>query len=76
MQRAVAGSFGLRFSVIALLLAPFMYWIFRCERRKELHKLSQVTICPQCDKAGDGNAGGTCQCGGKFVPASTLKWVE
>ncbi len=61
---------------IVLITAPFAYWLFRREKRSELKKIQQRTICAQCDTADSGNAGVSCQCGGSFVLSSTMKWVE
>ncbi len=66
----------LEFPTVVLITAPFAYWLFRHEKRSELRKIQQRTICPQCDTGGTGNAGASCPCGGSFVSTSTMKWVE
>jgi hypothetical protein len=76
VQREVTGSFLLRLPMFGLLAAPFAYWIFRRESKKELARIICRTVCPQCDTAGSGNAGSTCKCGSSFVRSSTMKWVE
>ncbi|MDR3458527.1 MAG: hypothetical protein P4N60_13840 [Verrucomicrobiae bacterium] len=76
VQSDVSGSFWLRLPIFGLVAAPIAYWIFRHERRKELTKIARRTICPKCDTPADGNPGANCQCGGSFVPASTVRWVE
>lgn len=75
-QREVSGSFWLRLPVFGLVAAPFAWFIFRHERKKELARIARRTICPQCDAAAEGNEGAACRCGGLFVPSSTMKWVE
>lgn len=76
IQRNVSGDFWLRLPLFGLISAPFAYWVFRRERQNELTKNTRRTICPKCDTGADGNAGATCKCGGTFVSASALKWVE
>ncbi len=75
-HRNVNGSFWVRFPIFAVLAAPFAYWVAGRESKKELEKIKRRTICPSCDIAGHGNAGTECQCGGKLVPQSTMKWIE
>ena len=75
VKREVSGGFWLRLPLFGLVAAPFAYWIFQRERRKELAKIARRTICPACDTAADGNAGAACQCGGSFVLTSTMKWT-
>ena len=74
-QRDVSGSFWLRLPLFGLITAPFAYWLFRHERRRELAKIAQRTICPGCDRAAEGNAGAACPCGGSFVLSSIMKWI-
>ena len=76
MQKEISGSFWMRLALFGLITAPFFYWIFRYERRKELAKIKLRTVCPQCDTPASGNAGTACKCGGSFVLTSTMKWVE
>ena len=76
IQRNVSGGFWLRLPIFGIIAAPFAYFVFRTERRKERARIAARTICPQCDSAGEGNANTPCQCGGTFVSASTMKWVE
>jgi hypothetical protein len=76
VQHSVTGSVLVRLPIFAVLVLPFSVWIYRRESHKEMTKASRRTICPKCDTAGEGNAGATCQCGGVFVPQSTMKWVE
>lgn len=75
-QREVSGSFWLRLLVFGLVAAPFAYFVFRYERKKELARITRRTICPQCDTPAEGNTGAACKCGGSFVSMSTMKWVE
>lgn len=75
-QTNVTGIFWFRFLLYGLLAAPFAYWVFRRERKKEHIKIKQRTVCPQCDTSASGNAGATCRCGGSFVLTSTVKWIE
>ena len=76
MQRSVAGSFWVRLLVIGVIVFPFAYWVFRRERRSELQKLTRRTICPKCDASSESNDGTACECGGAFVPQSTMKWID
>jgi hypothetical protein len=75
-QKDVTGNFWLRLPIFVLVSAPFAYWVFRHESRKELAKIERRTICPKCDTASNSNAGSSCKCGGSFVPSKTMKWVE
>ena len=76
VQKDVGGSFWVRLPLFGLLAAPFAYLVFRYESRKALRKNLARTICPACDTGSEANAGATCQCGGTFVSASAVKWVE
>jgi hypothetical protein len=76
IQHGVAGSFASRWSIFAVLVAPFCYWIYRREKGNEVAKAYRRTICPECDIAADGNAGAICQCGDTFVAQREMKWVE
>ena len=53
-------------------LGPFAWYLFR----RELAGRNRSIICPGCDTAAEGEAGSPCGCGGRFVPLSTVKWVE
>ena|SRR4051812_16438093 len=75
-HRSVSGGFWLRLPMIAALAFPFIWYAYRHEKKKELKKLTQRTICPKCDTAGESNANEPCPCSGKFVLASTMRWVE
>ena len=72
----VTGSFWVRLPILAVLAAPFAYWFYRHEMRKELAKAIRRTICPTCDIAGDGNAGQACRCGDTYVAQCSMKWVD
>jgi hypothetical protein len=76
VQRSFGGTFWMRLLVFGLLGSPVIFIARRAESRKALRKARLRTICPKCDTAAEGNAGATCQCGGAFVLASTMKWVE
>jgi len=76
VQRDVSGGFWSRFPILAVVVAPFAYWLFRREKQKELAKIVRRTICPSCDTADNDNAGVACKCGGSFVLTSSMKWVE
>lgn len=76
VQRPVSGDFWLRLPLFGLISAPFAYWVFCKEKQKELLKITRRTICPQCDTGAENNAGVTCKCGGAFVAASSVRWVE
>lgn len=75
-QQSASDSFWFRLPIFGVVAAPFVYWIFRHERKKELAKIKRRTICTQCDTAASSNAGTACECGGSFVPSSTMKWIE
>src|SRR5689334_10053650 len=51
-----AGSFWSRFPIFALAGLPVAYWLFRRESNRELESAKQMTICPKCETAGEGNA--------------------
>lgn len=71
-----AGSFWTRLPIFALLGLPVAYWLFRHERSKSLASSAQMTICPKCDTAGEGNVDAGCECGGNFVLQSSVRWVD
>jgi hypothetical protein len=73
---AAAGSFWSRLPIFAVVDLPFAYWLFRHERRKQIARSREMTICPKCDTAGEGNAGEACNCGGSFVLQSSVRWVD
>jgi len=76
VQRSFGGTFWTRLPIFAVLASPIIFIARRVESRKALRRAELRTICPKCDTAADGNAGATCQCGGTFVPSSTVKWVD
>ena len=76
LEKPISGGFWLRLPACVLVAAPFAYWLFRYEKRKELAKIKRRTICTHCETTGDDNLGAACQCGGSFVSSSTVKWVE
>ena len=55
---------------------PFAFWLYRRESRNELQRSFQMTICPECETAGEGNVDTVCQCGGTMVLQSTVRWVD
>jgi hypothetical protein len=73
---STTGSFLVRLPIVAAVALPFAWFVYRRETRSELAKLSRQTICPQCDTSGEQQAGNSCECGGKFVPTSTVRWVD
>jgi len=75
-QQSQPGNFWIRLPLVALIALPFAWFVFRTESRKEMEKLDRATICPKCDTASDTNPGAPCQCGGQFVPQSSLKWID
>ncbi|PWU09483.1 MAG: hypothetical protein C5B50_27280 [Verrucomicrobia bacterium] len=76
LQRSYGGTFWLRLLIFGVIGSPVIFIVRRVEGRKALRKSLARTICPKCDTAAEGNAGAACQCGGAFVPASTVRWVE
>jgi hypothetical protein len=76
VQRNYGGTFWMRLLIFGVIGSPIIFIARRVEMRKALRKDLARTICPKCDTAAEGNAGATCQCGGAFVPMSTVKWVE
>jgi len=76
VQRSYGGIFWMRLLIFGVITSPIIFIARHVERRKALEKDLARTICPKCDIAAESNAGATCQCGGAFVPASTVKWVE
>jgi hypothetical protein len=70
------GTFWTRLPIFAVLGSPIIFIARRVESRKGLRKDLARTICPKCDTAAENNAGAPCPCGGAFVPASTVRWVE
>ena len=75
-QSVAPGNFWARLPIFAVLGLPVAYWIYRRERRKELERSAQMTICPKCEIAGEGNADAACECGGKFVLQSSMRWID
>jgi uncharacterized membrane protein len=76
VQRSHSGSFWIRLLIYGVVASPIIFIARRVESRKALRKDLARTICPKCDTAAENNAGAACQCGGAFVPASTVRWVE
>ena len=76
-QDSVAGgSFWSRFPIFAIAGLPVAYFLYRRESRRELANSLQMTICPKCETAGEGNAEVTCGCGGIYVLQSTVRWTD
>lgn len=65
-----------RVPIVAAFVAPFAWWIYRRETRSELRKIMARTICPDCEQAASGNTGMACDCGGVFISASKVRWVD
>jgi hypothetical protein len=76
VQRSYGGTFWMRLLIFGIVGSPIIFIARRVESRKALRKDLARTICPKCDTAAEGNTGAICRCGGAFVPASTVKWVE
>ena len=76
VQKNYGGTFWMRLLIFGVLGSPIMFIACRLESRRAFRKDLARTICPKCDTPAEGNAGRTCQCGGAFVPSSTMKWVE
>jgi hypothetical protein len=70
------GSFWSRFLLFVVILSPFGWWLYRHESKRHLAKALAQTICPKCEIAAETDAGLPCECGGSFVPLSTVKWEE
>ncbi len=75
-HRSFGGPFWLRLLIFGVVCSPIICIARRSESRRELETDLARTICPKCDTAGESNSGNECQCGGSFVPVSTVKWVE
>jgi len=75
-QSRWGGRLGTGLPIFALLASPVIFIVRHYAEKKALRKAAGRTICPQCGSGGNGNAGATCKCGGTFVVASTMKWVE
>ena len=75
VHRSYGGSFWLRLVIFGVITSPIIFFARRVESRRALQDLAR-TICPNCDTPATGNAGSPCPCGGEFVPASSMKWVE
>lgn len=58
------------------IMLPAAYVAYLWERGNELAKQRARTICPKCELAGLANVGADCACGGSYVAASTVKWVD
>ena len=76
VQRDVSGRVWWVMPGAILMIFPITYFCFRQQSRSRLREYERFTICPKCDSAGVNDAGAQCQCGGTFVPSSTVKWVE
>lgn len=50
--------------------------LFRDVRRSELRKMESTTVCPKCGAMDRSDVGVACRCGGTFVKASEVRWVE
>jgi len=75
-QRNFGGTFWMRLLIFGIIGSPIIFIARRVESRKALRKDMDRTICPKCDTAAERNAGTACHCGGTFVSASTVRWVE
>jgi len=71
-----SGSFWKRLPILAIVILPLCWWISRREGKRKLHSAIHRTICPKCETAAEGNAGLSCDCGGSFMPQSTVKWSD
>jgi hypothetical protein len=76
IERNYGGSFWTRLLFFGLIGSPIVYFVWRIESRKALRKDLARTICPKCDTAAEDNAGTDCECGGTFVSAGSVRWVE
>jgi uncharacterized RDD family membrane protein YckC len=73
--KTTGGGFS-RLLWFVLITLPFAWFVFRRTYRDELAKAERRTVCAQCDAGGEHPPGTACACGGTFVPASTVKWVD
>jgi hypothetical protein len=76
VQRNFGGTFWTRLPIFALLASPVIFIARRVESRKSLKSAELRTVCITCDSVGENNASAACNCGGTFVPSSTVRWVE
>ena len=65
-----------RLLAFALFVVPVSLIAYFRVKRKALRKLEKDTICVRCDTVSNGNEGMQCGCGGHFIPAASVKWVE
>jgi hypothetical protein len=70
------GTFWTRLPILALVGSPIIFIAARFGAKRALRNEEHRTLCPKCEMMGNDNAGATCECGGAFVLARELKWVE
>jgi uncharacterized membrane protein len=66
------GGFWIRLPIFGIFGVPIIFVVLRYVNKK----VARRTICPKCDMSGDDNVGMTCKCGGTFVLANTMQWIE
>lgn len=76
VERDQSENFWTRLPIILLIGLPVAIWLFKREKARGIERCSQMTTCPKCDTAAEGNAGSPCDCGGSFVLQSTVKWID
>ena len=76
VQDGASGSFWFRLPIFLILGLTVAVWLFRREKRNHFERASQMTICPKCDTAAEGNAGASCECGGEFVLQRNVRWAD
>jgi hypothetical protein len=70
------GGSWLGLPIIAMLGLLVAYWRFVQARSRGFERSLQMTICPKCESAGEGNVGTICACGGTVVLQSSVRWVD
>jgi hypothetical protein len=76
VEHHYAGTFWTRLPFLALLGSPIIFIAGHFGAKRALRNEEHRTLCPKCEELGKNNAGATCACGGTFILARELKWVE
>lgn len=76
VQTNPSAQWWVRVVATVIVALPIGLYAYRRERRKELAKLMQQTICTTCEAMGGGDGGRDCACGGRMVELREVKWVK
>lgn len=67
---------GLRFLLVGLVIFPVCYLIYRNQWQSDFSERLRRSVCPSCDRFESDLSGTPCSCGGGYVSASSVKWID